>query len=1049
MNILMNWYKDSLKETDDDKIMGVPKSLVTSAIRKVFKYDYTKYISDTLIDSHLRYVFLRYGVEYLAVNWIEPESRRSFILTEVSTERELGYWLITRFLGEQINITDVTPNVHQFIDRSDKRGYMLNIYSKKEDGKEFMQLVATESFNAARSTNVFSPVHVKVGNSSVQSLFRMCIVNHLRYIAGMLSPDWIGDNRNVANAMKYNNQFGRDAFDPMRTFYLFFFGVNGFMARQTFNPESPEDYVLAVKDGFIAYVKEVVGPNYARMISTYKDEIISSNNTIKEAVNGTDVIVKDQECAKYSFDTDFKLEDAYIESLFYGRDIYSAFEVPFIVAAKNRMPNEESEEFFNLTTETFKSMATHRFNNLYSKLSKENKLLMQNVERQLFPFSDIRWVNKQFQTLQPKTLVSFFYALATKGTDLNFKNPESKTPPSVPMMEDVLGYDLLSMATAELTEAELECYEIISGENSDLEATYTLLNKDAPAVSIFSKLNIVNDSRVDLDMVKLIHDLREEWLSSNGVKASAVSLSDGQITIRKKLEKLITKIFNFKNTDIDMTQADLNAATIAFAMFIENDYYTPEEIKAGVWSIDKKGIRFKKGKLPAYILLNRGLLVNSLITDRECVGILLHEIGHQFEFYSDWGMYDETRKRYKLANKLAFWHATICLAPALMAYVINPLMVPGLIPFAMISLGDIMASYINLLALQLNMIDMKNPDKVIKELRKVREEYEKKARELYDQENELAGAVAFGRVVWVVFTFLIGVEYLFLFIKSPLISWGNMITQFITPYKASDFWHGRLSGKLHRQKEYESDSMATAYGYGADVQMALVKMRGQKYDQYNMIQKIMTSVPIINILFQFSNDVYNVITMLIQGGASHPGVNKRIDATIDRLTRMKGDAKLTPDIEAKLDADIAELERIKKLNGYMNPYLQYIGAPIPAEAKKIRDHYAEQAAPLGMIIDNDVKTKKKKRRKKATNKSVAEDVLKVYKDLKKRKGNFMNIGADKLFDDDGRIEVDSAITGFFNSLPVEGWKKFGKHLGYDTKIAKLEKFIRDAADKVR
>jgi len=214
------------------------------------------------------------------------------------------------------------------------------------------------------------------------------------------------------------------------------------------------------------------------------------------------------------------------------------------------------------------------------------------------------------------------------------------------------------------TQSELEEYVSITPEVIDLEAAFTILNKKVPKLKLFDNIKMISDPRIDDDLLKAIHDLRNEWVKGNGPTSG--TMSPLQVKSLKKVESILKEVFNFKSVSLSMAEPSVNAATVLYTYTsVGKDVYTEDEIKAGVISVTSKAIRFKEAKIPMLGFFNRGLLASALISDREALSIELHEVGHQFEVYSDYENYIDSIKRTKIVYTAATIQSTIMLLPAI------------------------------------------------------------------------------------------------------------------------------------------------------------------------------------------------------------------------------------------------------------------------------------------------------------------------------------------------------------------------------------------------
>lgn len=109
--------------------------------------------------------------------------------------------------------------------------------------------------------------------------------------------------------------------------------------------------------------------------------------------------------------------------------------------------------------------------------------------------------------------------------------------------------------------------------------------------------------------------------------------------ILKKIGKYLSECFGFKETCLTIARdPSINAYTISFVSdnkgnsydLMENPF-TPKQLEGAV-TITNAGFRFNQKKFATNLLvcLNLGILFRTEITTPELMGILLHEIGHNF-----------------------------------------------------------------------------------------------------------------------------------------------------------------------------------------------------------------------------------------------------------------------------------------------------------------------------------------------------------------------------------------------------------------------------------
>ena len=109
--------------------------------------------------------------------------------------------------------------------------------------------------------------------------------------------------------------------------------------------------------------------------------------------------------------------------------------------------------------------------------------------------------------------------------------------------------------------------------------------------------------------------------------------------ILKKIGKHLSDCFGFKEVCITISRdTSLNAYTISFASDKKGNSYdlsenpfTPKQL-AGAVTVTNSGFKFNTKKFSANLLvcLNLGILFRTELNTQELMGILMHEIGHNF-----------------------------------------------------------------------------------------------------------------------------------------------------------------------------------------------------------------------------------------------------------------------------------------------------------------------------------------------------------------------------------------------------------------------------------
>lgn len=115
--------------------------------------------------------------------------------------------------------------------------------------------------------------------------------------------------------------------------------------------------------------------------------------------------------------------------------------------------------------------------------------------------------------------------------------------------------------------------------------------------------------------------LRHKYMNLNKVDIKKVNKDP----IIIKINRLVEKEFGFGTFELVIEGQGINAFTYPISTYKKDKWDLPEKIKG-----NKKGIKYKNTDYNTLVYITPELFFDSRFTDREIMGILLHEIGHNF-----------------------------------------------------------------------------------------------------------------------------------------------------------------------------------------------------------------------------------------------------------------------------------------------------------------------------------------------------------------------------------------------------------------------------------
>ena len=143
----------------------------------------------------------------------------------------------------------------------------------------------------------------------------------------------------------------------------------------------------------------------------------------------------------------------------------------------------------------------------------------------------------------------------------------------------------------------------------------------------------INKPRRCLEMEKCIERLRKKYTGNNDLDTALASNALQTIASDAdwlKWQKLLEDEFGFYSVSLNLD----------FAMATPNAYTIPVHIAIDSWpklrkslTVNKNFIKYdKKDEVCTYIAITPELLFSSILTPSEVLSIILHEVGHNFEY---------------------------------------------------------------------------------------------------------------------------------------------------------------------------------------------------------------------------------------------------------------------------------------------------------------------------------------------------------------------------------------------------------------------------------
>lgn len=283
--------------------------------------------------------------------------------------------------------------------------------------------------------------------------------------------------------------------------------------------------------------------------------------------------------------------------------------------------------------------------------------------------------------------------------------------------------------------------------------------------------------------------------------------------------------------------------------------------------IDQKGMRFKESaKYVLHIMAFAGLVLNPIFTAAEIIGVILHEIGHNFQ-----AVVDDT----------SFYLQDFTYFTRLAVDLFRMVLSGG---------GDNAPSII----LQYATLPLKYSQTLLKLDKKV-QEY------LMTQKWFIKPWAMFEHIT----TGLTEVKNNIYYLMTALLGFIS-----IYPITYSAILNGileTLGNPLGYRSEMFSDNFATIYGYGPELSSALLKLETNKSNNFKVQTEVFDKVPLLKQFTRLSYDCVSYITSMYD---VHPNSMARCYDQIKYLEKeIESNKHLTRDSKAHLMKQVKEIDK--------------------------------------------------------------------------------------------------------------------------------------------
>lgn len=332
-----------------------------------------------------------------------------------------------------------------------------------------------------------------------------------------------------------------------------------------------------------------------------------------------------------------------------------------------------------------------------------------------------------------------------------------------------------------------------------------------------------------------------------------------------KINRLFEKAFGFESFFLLVIHLGTqNAMTMPVSGCLD----APEDTHKIESSV--KGFK-KSGRDKTFVCIFDGIFFNEKLTPAEVLGVILHEIGHNFQTAI----------------------SPVCRGFSYIDRIIRLIMIPISVAGEIASDSSVSqkVGYIAQLGLALPLLSDTIRGKLVKKYVETLKD-QPEISEAIASQNLIIGAVAgpmavVKHAIYIVKKLAIGLIPPAIFFKVIAKSIANIA----------------LNG-LDERGEIIADKFATAYGYGAECQSALIKCRDMGYGMPTEV--IMRKIPILNMYYDLIDIPYQMLSNIID---CHPNQIYRSKDSLDYLEKELAKEDLDPKMKAEIKTQCLKLRK--------------------------------------------------------------------------------------------------------------------------------------------
>lgn len=344
--------------------------------------------------------------------------------------------------------------------------------------------------------------------------------------------------------------------------------------------------------------------------------------------------------------------------------------------------------------------------------------------------------------------------------------------------------------------------------------------------------------------------------------------------LTRKLENEVQKAFGFKYVRIEW-HAGMGTSSAP----INAEKFKHRNNSAFVQGTHSKGFYDTDHVMSVYIVMDSTLITDAGCTSREMTAVLLHEIGHNFDFtpmtlYAKMStvltMVVELLSSYSLAVSDKTGIGKRMFAADARTTISNLALLPIMsLPFT----KEVM---LRLIAIRDYILDSLPP-------------VQKFAHAVKVTRNTVIKFIASMTSPWSAITSIIG----------RINKIGQMFT---SPVMIFTIPLRQLLSIMYKQGEIYADSFASTYGYGEDFATFMIKV-----DRFTTIPNEKKSTQVFAVMYDFAY-CYTQISDMVSSGSKHPNTTKRIRRTIDKLERDLNAGNVDPNLKKELELQLKSVK---------------------------------------------------------------------------------------------------------------------------------------------